>query len=143
MTTALASAPLALHHLGPRGYGHGFGFPWPVLFMPLFWLAVIVVVGLVFGRRWRRAAASRGTYGPRFGWGGPSAWGGRGPWGGPGSWAAPGAGVSAAEHTLADRFARGDIDEVEYRARLEVLRAGQQPPTGPWQPPVNEADGPA
>ncbi|HLU63928.1 MAG TPA: SHOCT domain-containing protein [Protaetiibacter sp.] len=30
---------------------------------------------------------------------------------------------------LAERFARGDIDEVEYRARLEVLR-GSQPPQG-------------
>jgi putative membrane protein len=28
-----------------------------------------------------------------------------------------------AETTLAERFAKGDIDEVEYRARLEVLRA--------------------
>jgi len=30
-----------------------------------------------------------------------------------------------AERTLAERFARGDIDEVEYRARLEVLRANR------------------
>ena len=49
-----------------------------------------------------------------------------GPWGGsygPGfgpRWAAPG---RAAESTLAERFAQGDIDEKEYRARLEVLRA--------------------
>ncbi len=28
-----------------------------------------------------------------------------------------------AESTLAERFAQGDIDEKEYRARLEVLRA--------------------
>lgn len=28
-----------------------------------------------------------------------------------------------AESTLAERFAQGDIDEQEYRARLEVLRA--------------------
>lgn len=28
-----------------------------------------------------------------------------------------------AEATLAERYAKGDIDEVEYRARLEVLRA--------------------
>ena len=28
-----------------------------------------------------------------------------------------------AEVTLAERYAKGDIDETEYRARLEVLRA--------------------
>ena len=34
-----------------------------------------------------------------------------------------------AESTLAERFAQGDIDEKEYRARLEVLRANvPQPP---------------
>ena len=36
----------------------------------------------------------------------------------------------SAETTLAERFAQGDIDEKEYRARLEVLRANnpqQQP----------------
>jgi DNA-binding NarL/FixJ family response regulator len=31
----------------------------------------------------------------------------------------------SAEKTLAERFAQGDIDEVEYRARLEVLRANR------------------
>ena len=31
-----------------------------------------------------------------------------------------------AKRVLAERFARGDIDEVEYRARLEVLRAGRR-----------------
>lgn len=30
----------------------------------------------------------------------------------------------AAEHVLAERFARGDIDESEYRQRLDVLRSG-------------------
>jgi putative membrane protein len=29
-----------------------------------------------------------------------------------------------AEHALAERFARGDIDEPEYRQRLDVLRGG-------------------
>jgi putative membrane protein len=32
-----------------------------------------------------------------------------------------------AETTLAERYAKGDIDEVEYRARLEVLRANAAP----------------
>jgi len=52
-------------------------------------------------------------------------------------WATPtGAQASrAAETTLAERFAQGDIDEKEYRARLEVLRANApQPPMGPNGP---------
>ncbi|MCO4255576.1 SHOCT domain-containing protein [Pseudarthrobacter cellobiosi] len=36
---------------------------------------------------------------------------------------APGAGV--AENLLAERFARGEIDESEYTARLAVLRRGR------------------
>jgi putative membrane protein len=36
---------------------------------------------------------------------------------------APGAGV--AENLLAERFARGEIDENEYTARLAVLRRGR------------------
>ncbi len=35
--------------------------------------------------------------------------------------------VPAAEQLLAERFARGEIDEQEYRRRLEVLRE-QSPP---------------
>ncbi|MBN9170311.1 MAG: hypothetical protein J0I50_00210, partial [Microbacterium sp.] len=61
---------------------------------------VIAVLFAVFGRRWRRAALANG-YGPH----------GR---------MNPG---RQAEVTLAERFAQGDIDEVEYRKRLEVLRA--------------------
>ena len=34
----------------------------------------------------------------------------------------------AAEATLGERFAQGDMDEVEYRARLEVLRANRPTP---------------
>ncbi|PPF83389.1 hypothetical protein C5B96_07990 [Subtercola sp. Z020] len=59
---------------------------------------------------------------------------------GPG-WAAPGAAAfpiptADAERTLAKRFARGDIDEQEYRARLEVLQSNRQapPPSGPVPP---------
>ena len=67
------------------------------------WTGVWLVVALlfaIFGRRWRRAAAENG-YGPH----------GR---------LSP---VRQAETTLAERFAKGDIDETEYRARLEVIRA--------------------
>ncbi len=77
---------------------------WPFfLFIPFFWIAVIVVLAIVFGRR-RRA---------RWAWYGPHGTG----------WAS-----SDAERTLAQRFANGDIDEQEYRARLEVLRANRQEP---------------
>jgi putative membrane protein len=31
------------------------------------------------------------------------------------------------QQLLADRFARGEIDEHEYHRRLDVLRAGSQP----------------
>ena len=34
-------------------------------------------------------------------------------------------GTKSAEATLAQRFAQGDIEEAEYRARLEVLRANR------------------
>ncbi|MBE4720011.1 SHOCT domain-containing protein [Pseudarthrobacter sp. AB1] len=33
-------------------------------------------------------------------------------------------GAGYAENVLAERFARGEIDEVEYTARLDVLRGG-------------------
>ena len=82
-------------------YGPYPGFSPLFLLIPLFWLLVILLVVGLVGRRWRR------TGGP--GWG-PAASG---------------------ESVLAERFARGDIDEVEYRARLEVLRANRDaPPRG-------------
>lgn len=36
-----------------------------------------------------------------------------------------GSGPEAAEAVLAERYARGEIDEREYRARLETLRASR------------------
>lgn len=99
MTTTLAAAAWC----GPWGGGFGPFF----LVFPLFWIALLVVIFVFAGRRWRRAALYRG-YGP--GWG-------RAPW--------MASGAQAAEKTLAERFARGDIDETEYRARLEVLRANR------------------
>lgn len=79
----------------------GFGFFPFFLLIPLLWLVAIVVLVLVLARGRRRWAA----YGPWSGW-----QQGR-----------------SAESTLAERFANGDIDEVEYRARLEVLRANREP----------------
>lgn len=104
-TTTLAAA--ASHWGGP--WGGGFGFLW--LLIPLFWILVFVLIFGVFGRRWRRARwNAMGGYGHLGGWGAPS---------------------RSAEATLAERFAQGDIDEKEYRARLEVLRANN-----PQQPPI-------
>lgn len=97
MFTALA---IAAHPGGP-----GFGFGWIFfILIPLFWIAVFVLIGSLARRRFSRG-----------GWG-------HGHWAGhQGMWAARGA-----ESTLAERFAQGDIDEKEYRARLEVLRANNQ-----------------
>ena len=101
MFTALA---LAAHPGGP-----GFGFGWIFfILIPLFWIAVFILIGSLARRRW-----SRGGWGPGYG---------HGPWGHGGPWAAAQAARNA-ESTLAERFAQGDIDEKEYRARLEVLRA--------------------
>ncbi|WP_394551463.1 SHOCT domain-containing protein [Agromyces sp. MMS24-JH15] len=74
------------------------GWGWMFFLIPLFWILFFVLLFTFLGRRWRRAA-----------------WSGDGP-----PWARGGA-----EHTLAERFAQGDIDEQEYRARLEVLRANR------------------
>ncbi len=77
----------------------GFGFLF--LLIPLFWIVVIALIVGLGRRRWRRNWALNGGH---PGWGG---------------WGA----ARSAESTLAERFANGDIDEKEYRARLEVLRA--------------------
>ena len=99
-TLALADGPIA--HWAP----------WLWWIHPLFTLAItaLVITALILLIR-------RLVRGPRHLHGGP--------WGAPWS----GHGVRSAESTLADRFANGDIDEKEYRARLEVLRAqGVTPP---------------
>jgi putative membrane protein len=89
-------------HVGAGVYG----LHWiPFILIPLFWIAVIaLIVGLV-RRRGMRAAWAHG-----------------GPWHNAGR---------SAESTLAERFANGDIDEKEYRARLEVLRANNPYPPKP------------
>ncbi|MCU1542517.1 MAG: hypothetical protein JWM50_382 [Microbacteriaceae bacterium] len=98
MLPAIVSGPLATHPDGT--WGPGFG--WFFLFIPLFWITVIVILALT-ARRFRRAEFGQG-FGPRG--------------------AQPSRG---AESTLGERFAQGDIDEKEYRARLEVLRANAHP----------------
>lgn len=63
----------------------------------LFWAAVITAI-ILFAR-------SVGAGNQRYGGSGPAA--------------------GAAENQLAERFARGEIDESEYTARLSVLRRGR------------------
>lgn len=104
LSTSLAIASVSAHPYGPWAGGWG----WAFLLIPLFWIGIIALIVTLGRRRWSRAGYGPG-YAPGYGRGPAS-----GPWG-----------VAGAEQTLADRFARGDIDEVEYRARLEVLRAGQ------------------
>ncbi|MEF2978189.1 SHOCT domain-containing protein [Subtercola sp. YIM 133946] len=133
ITTALAApvvaAPAAtlLAHWGPMGWHPG-GFGFLFLLIPLFWIGVIILIVSLVTRRRRRFWAANGGY---PGWGGRPGWGGPGY---PGAWAAQAQGSSDAEKTLAERFAQGDIDEVEYRARLEVLRANRSGPTPPAPP---------
>jgi putative membrane protein len=108
-TAALAIATVA----HPVWWGGG----WWFFFIPLFWITVLALIFFFVGRRHRRHWAQAGYpgYGP-------------GPWG-PGRWGSP---AASAETVLSERFARGDIDEKEYRARLEVLRAA----SGPAVPPT-------
>ena len=80
-------------------YAH-YGF-FPFFFLiPLIWITLLVLLFWFVGRRARRRWWAYG--------GGPH--------------------TRSAESTLAERFANGDIDEVEYRARLEVLRANRDAP---------------
>ena len=82
--------------------GHFF-FPFGLFFIPLFFIILIVLFATIGRRRWARQGWGHGYGHPYFN-----------------------AGARSAEATLAERFANGDIDEKEYRARLEVLRANNQ-----------------
>lgn len=99
LTAASATAAdVSAHAGGPWAAGWG----WVFFLIPLFWIGFFVLLFTFVGRRWRRAAwAGDGSYGPPWARGGE------------------------AEQTLSERFAKGDIDETEYRARLEVLRANR------------------
>ncbi|MWB98755.1 SHOCT domain-containing protein [Agromyces seonyuensis] len=83
-------------HAGPWAAGFG----WVFFLIPLLWFVLIATMIFVVARGRRRAWA--GGYG------------------------APWSGGPDAESTLAERYARGDIDESEFRARLEVLRANRR-----------------
>ncbi|WP_306189752.1 MULTISPECIES: SHOCT domain-containing protein [unclassified Streptomyces] len=75
----------------------GWGWFAMSLGMLLFWVLLIAVAVLLF-RALNRGAGQPGAHG--------------------------GTGRPTAERLLAERFARGEIDEDEYRRRLDVLRQG-------------------
>jgi putative membrane protein len=109
--TSQAKEFIVLHSLAAAATAfHGGAFFFPFFFIgPVIWLIIVVlIIAFAVGGRRRRMAR----------WG---AWGhaGFGPWG---------SSARSAESTLAERFAQGDIDEKEYRARLEVLRANNGMP---------------
>ena len=81
------------------GYGGWGVWSWAVMgvMMLLFWGSVALLVFVLLRRT-------------RAGWDG---WGGHYP---------PDPGHDDPERILSQRFARGEIDETEYRARLEALR---------------------
>jgi putative membrane protein len=110
--TMLTSLAVAAGAAGVGAHWVGAGFGWLFLLIPLFWIGVFVLIFALVGRRWRRGGYGPYGHGPGYGHG----------WGHEGS-------TQSAEKTLAERFAQGDIDETEYRARLEVLRANR--PTNP------------
>lgn len=109
-----------------------------ILLTVAFWaLVVLAIVWLV------RSFSNRGTGTAP----GARHWAGGGSVGSAGYYAQPGTGPVVAgtvrggpEQILAERFARGEIDEGEYRGRLAVLRGsaeGTPPDAGaPGQPPA-------
>ena len=97
MLATLATTAVVTH-AGPWAAGFG----WVFFLIPIFWILVIGLIIFLVSRR-RRAWA----------------------YGGPEGYGPPWARGASAESTLAERFAKGDIDETEYRARLEVLRTNR------------------
>ena len=82
------------------GYGSGWGFALMAMSMVLFWGLVIGAVVLII----RTTSQGPGPSSP------PAAGPGQGP-----------------QQILAERFARGEIDEQEYHSRLATLSGGPTP----------------
>ncbi|MGG2461304.1 SHOCT domain-containing protein [Streptomyces sp. RGM 3693] len=101
-------------------YGHGGGgWGWlaATVGMVLFWALVITVGVLIFRAVLRPGPSGEDETSRRYpGWR-------------PGG--APPGGSPTAERILAERYARGEIEDEEYQRRLAVLRS---PPGGPTKP---------
>lgn len=121
MFTSLALAAPFAH----PALGFGFGLLFVIGHIIFFLLIVAIIIAIATRRRrWARDGMGPWGHGHGYGYG----------YGGHGYWGAAQA-ARQAETTLAERFAQGDIDEKEYRARLEVLRANApQSPAGPMGP---------
>ncbi|WP_037972432.1 SHOCT domain-containing protein [Streptomyces sp. NRRL WC-3742] len=126
-----------------HGYGHGYGHGlsgWGIAVMTIGSLLILALLVLLAVALFRYVSRSRqplahGAAGAAGAAAGP---GWRHGWtGGPGG---PGGALHgpAPEQVLAERFARGEIDEEEYRRRLDVLRSAGGP--GNW--PGNGPNGP-
>jgi putative membrane protein len=116
-------------HSGYGYYGTG-DWLWSifstVVFIVLVTMAIMLLVRLFSGSRQQGPGpASRPVGGPWFGPGSGAAGAARS------RWATPEA--EGAERILAERYARGEISEEEYRSRLEVLR--QTGRVGGWPQP--------
>lgn len=101
MTTTMTALTTLAAHPGPWQHGADYGPPawWPVfpVGFGLFWLAVLAGAFMLLRRRgWGRTATAGATAGDP---------------------------LAQARATLAERFARGEIDEDEYHARSAALRA--------------------
>lgn len=103
------------HHMH-EGLGAGGWVLWALFTAALWALVIVAIVWLA------RGLSGRGRgFGSTAAMTAPTAWGR--------------SGTASAEQILAERFAQGQIDEEEYRARLGVLR-GEQPPQ--QQPPQQQ-----
>jgi putative membrane protein len=107
-------------HMYSVGWG---GWVLGILLTIAFWGLLITAVVWLIGslRRPARRVFPGGAGGPAG-----SGWAG---------WPAGGAVVPPAEQILAERYARGEIGEEEYRSRLAILRGGAGVPPGPPSPP--------
>ncbi|MEY9843639.1 putative membrane protein [Streptacidiphilus sp. BW17] len=101
---------------------HGGPGPW-ILLMPLVWIGAIVLVRRIFFRG-RGGAPWFAAGGPRPGW-----QAGPGRPGRPQGWTDTRQGPAPSPlETLNRRYADGEIDEFEYRQRLDVLNGEDSTP---------------